>query len=208
MSGLICPKCGRTSDEVDFIEAFCIDCYPVNIQCPQKVVIEQCKACKKIKVSGEWIPHSRKRIAEHVISKCKGEFSEATYDLNTHEASLTVVKDNSSTVFRRRIKLVMKTVMCRHCSRISGGYFQGIIQLRGDEKRVKRYARMLTEKLGKTTFITKEEEKHGGIDLYVGSSKAVVQLLSEMGVKALITRKLVGREKGRRLYRTTFRIRF
>ncbi len=107
----------------------------------------------------------------------------------------------------RGIPLDIKKTICQQCSRISGGYYEAIIQLRGDPVRVLGYADMLLKKLQKRTFITKEEEKDGGLDLFVGNSKVVVELMGELGVKTLITKKLVGRDQGRRLYRTTFLIR-
>lgn len=207
MSGLVCPKCGRTSDKVQFIEAFCIDCYPVNIKIPKKIEIEQCKSCQKVRLKGEWTPYSRRKIADYVAGKCRGDFVSAEYDHEKGTITFTISKDGSEAEVERSVDVEIKTVMCRNCSRISGGYFEGIIQLRGDSKKVERYAKKLIQSLEKKTFITKTEEKDGGLDLYVGKSKAVVELLSELRIKALMTRKLVGRIEGRRLYRTTFLIR-
>jgi nonsense-mediated mRNA decay protein 3 len=208
MSGLICPKCGKSSDEKDFIEAFCVDCYPLNIKCPTKLEIEQCGKCEKIRITGEWMPFSRQKISEFVTSKCKGEFTEGNYDLDSQTAEFIIVKDGNTARMSRSIIVEIKTSLCRYCSRASGGYYQGIIQLRGNPKKVEKYADMLVKKLSKITFITKEEEKHGGLDLYVGNSKAIIGLLSEMKINATITRKLAGLEQGKRFYRTTFLIRF
>lgn len=202
MSELICPKCGRTSDKVEFIEAFCIDCYPDNIKCPRKIEIEQCRSCEKIKIRGEWTRFSRKAINDYVISKCKGDFEAAEYDLDEQMAEFDIGKKR-----KKKIELVLLPVLCQQCSRMSGGYFQGIVQLRGDPRKVGKWADRLYEKLSKRTFIAKEEEKHGGIDIYVGSSKAVVELLSELRIDSTMTTKLAGVEKGKRYYRTTFLIR-
>ncbi len=207
MSDLICPKCGKKGDEKEFIEAFCTDCYPLKLKCPTKLTIEQCKSCEKLKISGEWTKYSERKISNFVIGKCRGDFHHGNFDLENKIAEFTVVKDGKKATIRRSILFEIVPTLCKYCSRISGGYFQGIIQLRGPEKKVEKYADMLIKKLSKKTFITKEEEKHGGLDLYVGSSKAVIMLLSEMKVKATITRKLVGLEEGKRLYRTSFVIR-
>jgi nonsense-mediated mRNA decay protein 3 len=207
MFDLICPKCGKHGDEKEFIEAFCTDCYPVKLKCPTKLKLEQCKGCEKLKISGEWTAYSDKKISDFVIGKCRGDFKYGNFDLENHIAEFTVVKDGKQTTVRRSILFEMVTTLCKYCSRISGGYFQGIVQLRGPEKKVEKYANMFIKKLSNKTFITKEEEKHGGFDLYVGNSKAVIVLLSELEVKATITRKLVGLEEGRRLYRTSFLIR-
>ncbi|MBD3210860.1 hypothetical protein GF318_05755 [Candidatus Micrarchaeota archaeon] len=204
MSELICPKCGRSSDEIEFIEAFCVDCYPAKVKCPRKLEIEQCRKCGKIRIRGEWIPFSRERISEYVVSKCRGEFDGAEYltDMGVVRFAIQGKKH-----VERYVEVELKGTMCTYCSRISGGYFEGIIQLRGNPKRIEKYANMLADKLEKRTFITKAEDKHGGLDIFVGSSKAVVELISELRLKADITRKLVGVKHGKKLYRTTFLIR-
>jgi nonsense-mediated mRNA decay protein 3 len=205
MTELLCPKCGRTSDKVRFIEAFCIDCYPVNIRIPKKLEIDQCKRCERMRIKGEWVNYNRKKIDEYVCGKCRGDFESARYDEGT--ITFIIKKDEDELEVERSVDVEIRTVMCRQCSRISGGYYQGLIQLRGDERKVERLADKLIKKLEKSTFITKAEEKENGLDLYVGSSKAVIGLVAEMKLKALITKKLVGLEEGKRLYRTTFLIR-
>jgi len=204
MSGLVCPKCGRKSEDIEFIEAFCTECYPANIKVPKKVEIEQCKACKKVRIKGEWVQYSKKAVAEHVAGKCRGDFDSAEY--NAEEGNIIfTVKGKKKVTLPANVEI--KTTMCAYCSRMSGGYYEGLIQLRGNPKRINKYADIFFKKLGRKTFIAKEEEKHGGLDIYVGSSKAVVELLQELKVHALMTKKLVGRKAGKRLYRTTFLLR-
>jgi len=207
MVELVCPKCGNTSDRIGFIEAFCVNCYPVSIKVPPKIVIERCKACDRMRLKGEWVRYSMKTVSDYVAGKCKGDFQHAEYDPDEGVMIFTLVRDGKELKVRRNIEVEMKVVMCKQCSRISGGYFQGLIQLRGDPKKVGKLAEKLLSRLQKRTFITKEEEKDGGLDLYVGSSKAVIELVAELKMKALITRKLVGVQQGKKLYRTTFLIR-
>jgi nonsense-mediated mRNA decay protein 3 len=204
MSDLICPRCGRSSRGLRFIEAFCIDCAPVRLECPQKVEIEVCTRCLRIKLRGEWTPSSEKKIENILISRCRGEFVGFSYD---HEAGQVEFELGSGVKLRRDLLLEMKKTICQQCSRISGGYYEGIIQLRGNPEKAEKYAEKLVGRLGKSTFIAKVDEKEEGIDIFVGSSKAVVSLMSDEGVKALITKKLIGRDQGKRLYRTTFLIR-
>lgn len=205
---LICPKCGRSSDDTPFIEAFCINCFPFDVKLPKKITIEHCKRCNKIRLKGEWVPFSRKKIEEYIISRCKGDFTSGEFDMDTGEATFTLKKDSGEISIRRNIRFEIVPVICRDCSRISGGYFEAIIQLRGDKAKINRAAERLIRILSKKTFITKKEEKHGGIDLFVGSSKTVLETMREQGYKPLITRKLVGRREGKRLFRVTFALRF
>lgn len=204
MSDLICPKCGRSNKKIEFIEAFCQDCYPINLEVPRQVEFEQCSRCERIKFRGEWMPINKRKISEYILSKCKGDIGSSSYDFDNQNA-IFILK--SSAKITRLIPVELKRTICNQCSRISGGYYEGIIQLRGDEKKIEKTATMLIDKLEKVTFLTKAEEKDEGLDIYVGRSKPIVKLVSDLGIKTMITKKLVGRDQGKRLYRTTFLIR-
>ena len=66
----------------------------------------------------------------------------------------------------------------------------------------------MAKQIAKNTFIPKVEEMHGGVDIYVGEKKEVAEILMHHGLKAVRTEKLSGEKKGKRLYRSTFLIRF
>jgi len=205
MSSLICPKCGRSSDKVRFVEAFCAECYPVKLKCPPKMEVEECTRCGKLRIRGEWVEPNKRALSDYIVSKCRGGFEKGSYDFD--EQTVTFVMDKTGIEVERSIALDIKKTICGYCSRISGGYFEAIIQLRGDPLKVKGHALMFVKKLSKRTFIAKEEEKEGGLDIYVGNSKAVVELMSALGIRTLITKKLVGASEGKRIYRTTFLVR-
>lgn len=204
---LVCPKCGKKSDEIDFVEAFCINCYPVNIIPPKKIHIKACKHCSKMFLKGEWVPYSKKKIGEYVSSKCRGDFSETEYNYDKQEMRFTIRKRDSQMYVEKRIPLDIETVTCKRCSRISGGYFEAIVQLRGEELSVEKYRKIFIKRLSKKTFIAKEKPQKTGIDLFIGKTRAVLELMHDLGLRAKITRKLIGRSEGKRLYRTTFAIR-
>jgi len=208
MSGIICPKCGRDSSAVRFIGAFCIYCYPVRFEAPAKLELKRCKNCDLMHLRGEWVPYSEKKIGAYIVSKCKGEFTHAEYDFARQVVKAVLEKDGDVIGIERPVRLDVTITTCPRCSRISGGYYEAIIQLRGDRKKCEKQAAMILKRLVKKTFISKTEEKEEGIDIYVGDSKAVVGLMGELGVRALITKKLVGRDEGKTLYRTTFLVRF
>ncbi len=205
---LICPKCGRTKKEVEFIEAFCVECYPFNIKLPGKITIEFCKRCSRMRLKGEWMPYSRKKLETYIASKARGDFDSVEYDSEKKELVFTVKKDGASVEIRKPFEFEKKIIICPDCSKIAGGYFESVIQLRGNEKKVAKYARILSEMLKKKTFITKTEEKHGGVDIFAGNTRVVLEAVAELGLRAKITRTLVGVKEGKRFHRATFSIRF
>ncbi|HID73314.1 TPA: hypothetical protein EYP38_05215 [Candidatus Micrarchaeota archaeon] len=206
---LICPKCGKTSDKVKFIEAFCVECYPMNVRVPEKKIsVQVCKHCNKMFLKGEWLRFSERKIEEHVVSKCRGEFDAAEYSLEYGIVTFTIRKRGSEITVDRPFEVEILTVTCPSCSRMSGGYFEAVVQLRGKENRVEKYRKLFERRMEKRTFISKEKPQKEGIDLYIGSTKAVLELVHELGFDAKITRKLVGvKADGKKAYRTTFAIR-
>jgi len=190
---------------VRFIDAFCADCYPVNLRLPSNLEILQCTRCMRLQVQGRWIQYSEKRISDYVLSKCRGDYESAAYNAETQIASFTMSR--SGALIERSVPLGIQKTICTQCSRLSGGYYEAIIQLRGPPTKVLGYSDRLVKKLAGRTFIAKEDEKENGLDIYVGSSKAVVEIVAGLGIKSLITKKLVGADQGKKLYRTTFLIR-
>lgn len=204
---LICPKCGRGEDEAGFIDAFCVDCYPINVSAPKRLELERCKRCGRMLFRGEWAPYDEMKIGAWVVSKCRGGFSSAEYLFARRLVVFTIGRGGKEMKVERSAPLEIRTAMCQQCNRISGGYYEGIVQLRGSRPRVEKQAKLLADMLEKKTFIAKTEEKDGGVDIYVGSSKALLEAVTRLGLRSLITKKLIGRDQGRRLYRTTFAIR-
>ena len=204
---LKCVKCGISEKEIPFSGPFCIKCRPLNIKCPKHIEFIRCSKCGRVRLKGNWVKADEAKLSEEVISKCKGEFISGSYDFRKQEATFFVGDRTRMFPVKERIKASVLKNICPDCSRKSGGYFEGIIQLRGSKGKVKKAFWMMKKMLAKKTFITKEEEKKEGLDIYVGSSKAVVEMLAELGLRARISKKLAGQKEGKRLYRTTFLIR-
>ena len=112
---------------------------------------------------------------------------------------------------------------CETCSRISGGYFEGLVQIRAD-KRIptteemgkcqeiaEDVAQRSREKGDRLAYIAKIEDLEEGIDLYVGLMKLGKQIcraiIDHFGGKFSESPKLVGQKNGVDLYRITFALR-
>ncbi len=205
---MICPKCGADEKEKKFIGPFCIDCYEFKIKLPKKdLYIEQCVKCKRIRLKGKWQEFSKKDISEYITKKCKGEFDNAKFNIDTNEILFKINIDGKEVEINKRIKFEIKKTMCKDCSRRLGGYYEAIIQLRGNEKKIEKWFKKIPGAL-KKTYITKIEELKEGINLYVGSYREVQKFMSKYGFKPIVTKKLVGVDQGKRLYRSTFLLRF
>ena len=208
METLICPKCGRKSDEIEFIDAFCTNCYPVSIKLPDPLFFDQCKRCSRVRFGNEWRETNTTELGRIVTGKCKGDFSKVHYDFEKEILTFSIIRLGKQLIITRSFPVTIKIQMCPQCSRISGGYYEGIMQLRGTERTVKKYAHMIEKRLRETSFISRVEEYRKGIDIYFGSTRAAIEVLGGLHVTYQITKKLFGMQEGKRVYRSTIVVRF
>jgi len=205
---LICPKCGSTSQQKDFIDSFCSGCYPFKVMLPKEIRLDKCVRCGKLRMKGEWKRTDLKKLNEYVAGKCKGDFERAEYDADQGTCRFIFLKNGKEYAIEKGFLIDVNKTICPDCSRSSGGYFEAIIQVRGEPDAVERKSRKLIEALEKKTFIPKIEDMHNGIDIYVGSTKAASQALQEFSLKPSgISKKLAGVSQGKKLYRTSFSVR-
>ncbi len=119
----------------------------------------------------------------------------------------------------------LKGATCTRCSRFHGGYFESIVQLRrggdrgveADEMRAARniaqdvVERLRAKKGDRNAFILKEEELHGGLDLYIGTSRAgrVISrsIADAYGGRVTDSATLTGQQDGQDVYRVTYSVR-
>ncbi len=210
----ICPRCGATNDKKKFIGAFCEDCFAerVKIEVPRAITYQICKTCGRTRTA-KWEHLSNRALEKLALREIKGKFNNVRFIFpdsgdGTASAVFLVQAGDSFIEIPKQFELVQKKTQCEDCSRTSSGYFEAIIQLRGDERKVAKMRDTLVRSLQRKTFISRiEEQKHGGVDLYVGSNKEVFALVEELGLRAEITYTLHGVKNGSRIYRTTYCIR-
>lgn len=208
MHNLICPKCGKTSDQVQFIGPFCAKCSPIRVDAPREFSIDLCSKCGKMRLARDWIKYEDSIIQKLFKRKCRGEFFKVEYDTKTETATFFIEKEGNIFNVQRHFRFIKIKGICPECSKKGSNYFEAIIQLRGRPERILKYEKLLTESLKeKGTFINKSEDLKEGKDLYVGSTKTVLALCHDLGLRTLITRKLHGVKEGKRIYRTTFLLR-
>ncbi len=123
--------------------------------------------------------------------------------------------------YKLPFELRQKFEVCERCSRLYGGYFESIIQLRAENREIEkdeieRAKRIIDEGLEKadysTAFVSKIVERKEGIDYYIGDrnlAKKIARKIEEtLGGKLTESKKISGRKDGRDIYRTTYSIRF
>ncbi len=206
MSSLICVKCGKKAIKN---EIFCVDCFPISIKVkPIKMFF--CSRCRRYRLK-EWKALSKEELKDHLIGKIKvnpGVIVDAELDFKNKKATLFIA--HSDNEFKREINFDIEFVrtICTRCSKKAGGYFEAIIQLRGNKEKFpylfKKIEKMLVKK---GEFISKVEERKEGIDIFTSSSKLSREILNELGLSYKMSRKLHGLKEGKRIYRLTLAVR-
>ena len=237
MNELICPKCGRITDI--FYNSVCRECYVRDkklIGCPMVIHSRICPTCGSFFRKGKWVTEEDE--TEGILRCVKDELDIDKKARNIELAMSPEKLDNS----RYRVHVEARADIeglsiggevdtevriswetCHTCSRISGGYFEGIVQIRADKRiptqdELKKCQDMAGEvaanskaKGDRLAFIAEIHTLPEGIDLYVGSAKLGKQicraLADTFGGGFRESPKLVGQKNGIDLYRITYAMR-
>jgi nonsense-mediated mRNA decay protein 3 len=238
MNNLACPVCGQPSDSK--IEGKCKDCFLESIilaSIPLVVHTVVCPLCGAFKKSGSWV-ESNDEIEEIINNTIKKELK-ILPDSDDVQVSIEFTHTNPS-IYQANIKVtgnikglkahaelnseirVIKET-CDACSRLSGGYYESIIQIRAegrfpDEDEVEKVLGLVYEvverqkqKGDRLSFISKEEKLHEGTDVYIGSNgtaRQICRLAGErFGCKFSESPTLSGKKNGKDIYRITYSLR-
>ena len=237
MSALFCPKCGKDTDV--FYDNVCRQCFTGDkklVECPAVVYSKICPVCGSVFRKGKW---SSKEDESETVEECvkdslKIDYMAKDIILTLSPKQLDYSRYSVHIYAKAKIKgapieaavgaeVRISWETCDTCSRISGGYFEGIVQIRAD-RRLPTHDEILQckdiagnvaaraqEKGDRLAFIAKTEELEEGADIYVGSIKLGKQICRAItdvfGGKFSESPKLVGQKNGEDLYRITFALR-
>ncbi len=237
MATLFCPKCGKDTDI--FFVNICRECFVGNrslIECPAVLNSRICPTCGSVFKKGRWFVREDEKS---VIRECAKESLKTDVEASNLVLKLTpeqidysryrVHIEASGNIKGAPVDAVTETEVriswetCDTCSRISGGYFEGIVQIRADkriptEEELKKciavaedVALHSQEKGERLAFIAKTVKIDEGFDIYVGLNRLGKQIckaiVNVFGGKYKESPKLVGQKNGEDLYRITFALR-
>jgi|Deesub1362B_J571_1020462.scaffolds.fasta_scaffold00013_49 nonsense-mediated mRNA decay protein 3 len=233
---MICTLCGR--EVKDLIEGVCTECFKKRrslFEIPQVVKIIRCPKCGSYFFRGNW----EEIEYEEALLRCVKENISVFSELENEEIEVEIREiTEGRTKIIVRLSGVLKgeeveeeklteirisKMQCEMCSRISGGYYEGVIQIRAEGRRAEEeevrdvvetiysLVERAAEKRDKKAFITKIERRKDGTNVYLGSKKLGKQickkLVEEYGGSFTEAPELVGRENGAEKYRVTYSFR-
>jgi nonsense-mediated mRNA decay protein 3 len=230
----VCPRCGKPSvglcSECKAAETAWLVCDPrvESIYCPVCGSQKHGKTWTDTVVDRETLIHELAVSALHLHPDVRGtEIAVSSYDPSPNRtvASMTV----SGTLYGVPVsgecttKIVWRKEQCDRCNRISGGYYEGIVQVRATGRRpsvreleiaahiAEQTENVLQEGGDRLSFVSKIEETKDGLDIVVGSNPMGQAIGSDiagaLGGRLTTHPKLVGEKDGKRLFRITFLVR-
>lgn len=198
-----CPRCGKKN--VELIDGFCKDCNKEHYKLQVKdVKIKICTECHKYIYHNKWSKYKalHQLIKKQVKLCVRDKVENIAIEIPRHRVNpgidieaqaIVVVKGNEYL-----IPVSVSYTLCKICSKGTGNYFEGILQLRNPNQKVEDYIkkRIMAED---GVFATKIETVRGGIDYYLTNSKFIMRFGNELAKKfsaqTKMSRKLYSRNK-------------
>jgi len=223
-----CPKCG--SKNGPFIKGFCKNCFLQDnklIDFPERLELEKCKRCNKIKLQRTWNALNSLELIDFIKPKIKSkEFQIQNVEIELEELDekkfnvLIEAKgiiDSAPLIVHGIIKLVLVSSICDSCMKISSDYFEAIVQLRFNpeskikEKVLNEFKKMVSEMQPNDPLsrVVKEKKLKNGFDLVLSSNRsakiASEKIAKKYNIKVVRSFSLVGvtktgKEKKRHTY--------
>jgi|YNPNPStandDraft_1061719.scaffolds.fasta_scaffold00327_19 nonsense-mediated mRNA decay protein 3 len=232
---MFCVECGREGSV--YKNGYCLSCYIKHnrfTKGPGYLDVYMCPKCGMYKYKNTYIPGSFDAYIHRVV---KEEFSvnpelrdmvfNVSYDKKDNTVVLNVViqgrLDEGDVEEHHQVTVRVRRETCKNCSRRYGGYYEAILQVRGDkrgslEKDIKDIRRIVEDTVEDTRskgnhglFITEMVEIHGGLDFYLsdkGSALMIAKKIHELyGGEIKQSFKDAGMEDSRHVYRMTYLVR-
>lgn len=220
-----CPSCGRETE--DLFEGLCRDCFLKNtelVKGQKRIEFGICYDCGRARFNKFWRSYDgmdaliRDVVARNIKPR-HGAKIHVTYSDFTIKGKTEVPVEIEATLDTATKKLgknygVMLVILpqiCPECSRRRGGYYEVIMQLRGDKK--EQMQDYIEKNIGnfageeENAFVTKTEKLKEGTDVYLGSKEAGRRLAGQIrklyNVRSSITKKIHGMKKGKEISRWT-----
>ncbi len=231
----ICPRCGQPAEE-----GLCPQCRVADtrlLSCVPYVTAVYCPVCESQKRGRTWSDLRMPRedfITEMAVSAVS--IHEDAKDLKVSVRSEEIASNRTActveveaTLYGIPVRETCGTEIrwqresCDRCSRISGGYYEGIVQVRATGRKINAYERevattiaeqaeeSLQESGDRFSFISELEDSKDGVDITIGTQhlgQTIARLITgALGGRYTTHPKLVGEKEGKALYRITYSIR-
>lgn len=237
---MFCVVCGKEFPVDELRSGVCAECYVIKTvlaSVKDHVDIEACVHCNSRKRGEIWVPGhgSLVPVVEEAVREAvdwakvveKPQLRvviEPEDDRNfTILATASGVAEGVAFSKELKTRSRVKNGTCVRCSRIQGGYYEAIVQVRAHKRMVelperralKAFASRFIDRVvsdgDRNAFVLRDEDTDRGLDIYMGTTNGgrmlAKQIAADYGGKISEHFKLVGQKDGLDLVRMTFAVR-
>lgn len=197
-----CFVCGKRTEKL--IKGYCEDCYNKSfslIEIPKEISIVQCSKCKKIKHTNLWLDDIETAIRDKI--KILGEGVKIKIRDNEIFATGSLKGSRKIKEDKHKVNVRIIKTVCQECSKRYGGYYEAILQLRGNIS--EEVLNFVDREVNKRTFYRAENVKDG-FNLYVGNKGIAEQIAETLSKKYKFkirkSYKLFTKKEGKDVYRS------
>ncbi len=202
---VLCVVCG----ENEFSEGMCRKCYSQRKHLPalDPLTVCFCELCSDFYQRTE-----RYRSLEPILAK---KFHDRGVKMLGCEVTLRGKKALVSATVRGRAGAIHKTEnmaivlsvqkkLCDTCQKIRGGYYEALIQVRGEKKDalLKRLHHRIPSR-----YVVSVVSKKEGTDIKVSSKRIAQKAVNQLGCSITKSYKLITRKEGKDVYRDSYAVR-
>ena len=236
---LFCVVCGKETDE-ELRGGVCASCYlEKNALATVKdhVDVEICVHCHARKRGEIWLeghgsfePIVQDAVREAVqfekaVERPKLDIDVRPEDERNFSVTIRARGTAEGVAFDKELstRSRVKNATCLRCSRVQGGYYESIVQVRAakremdvaEKRAIKAMASKFIERVvqegDRNAFVLRDEDADRGLDIYMGTTNSgrmlAKQIATEFGGKTTEHAKTVGQKDGLDLIRLTFAVR-
>ncbi len=202
-----CPICNNSSADRRFFGEFCEDCAAKKLRSriPSVVEMVRCRDCGRIKSAGVFAEESMESL-ERMLKPSFKPFDVKLVHLSNGIARIRVEDARQEGLeIEHNAHIKLHSLLCDSCARRRAGYYEAVLQFRGEQGKVGRIALALQRYLEKNgAFVTKAERKEHGVDVYASDKKVAMSFIAVRHLKFKASFELHGEKRGKRLYRNTY----
>ncbi len=208
-----CPTCSRSSKDARFIGEFCEFCIIEKISAgiTDRAQIDRCRSCDRIRTPEGFAALDGKALAESLqhelhMRDCTVRAVRLDPQAMLAKARIVCEYENEMVAFDKEVHVRFRRMMCQQCYRQSSGYYEALVQLRGNSRAVEERAASIARFVeGRGSFLTRTEKIDYGYDVYVGDKEVVNEyFLLHKTLSPVRSYKLFGVKKGRKLFRNIY----
>ncbi len=174
---------------------------------PNVVTIYQCRFCERIKEGRTFSSISNKSLSRaiKIELKLQSDVKVKTHDAKGVDVVFVTEVDGERVGFPKRLELKIAHETCQRCYWISSGYYEAVVQLRGDWYRINNLIAKITKYVKRRDgFIAKIEKIDNGSDVYVSNKLMMNDFFHDYELKPARSFRLYGMKRGRKVYRNTY----